>query len=818
MAHGAQLAFDVKHAFRRLTRVPTFAITAMAVLSLGIAANVTVFSMANAVLLQPLTFLEPERVVLFQTASPARAVNTASPVMFWHWRKPTEVIQDVAAFHPAVVNDTSGSHPVQLRASRISADYFRLFGAAPARGRTFTSEDDRPSGDLVVVLAHRFWAARFGGTDAIGKSMRLDGESYTIVGVMDTSFRGDDYGSGVDLWLPLRLDPAARTEGHFLAVAGRLRPNVTLAQAQAHVRRSTEDFRREFPNALSRSSTFDLQPLREALIGNTRTVFFVLLVAVAFVLLIACSNLATLVLLQGSSRRREIAIRAAIGAGRGRIVRQLLTENMVLSFVAGAIGLGLGWVAVRALVTNISGLPRLLDSVTLDWRVVAFTTALSLITALLFGLVPALRVSRADLSAGTIVGTAPSSRGPERRRLEAGLVVLQVSLALVLLIGSGLLIRTVIALVRVETGFNPDRVLTMRTSLSGPDFASATRVGTLVRQGKESIRPVPGVVAVAASYGLPLADGGALPFEIVGRPLPDGRAYHGGAGWWAISPSYFQVLEIPLVRGRDFSDDDSRHTPAVVIINEMLARQNWPDNDPLGKQLVLGRGTGPQFADEPVREIVGVVGSVRGRLETDPGPEAYVPQAQLPDVANAFVASRGPMAWLVRTTVPPEGLARTLQQTLEQATGLPVSNVRSMNEIALRSISRQRLSMWLMTGFGSAALLLAMIGLYGLVAYSVEQRTREIGIRLALGAAAFDVKRMVIGQGMRMMVTATAIGVLAALALTRLMARLLFQVQPWDPASFVVVVALVLIVTGLALWIPARRASRVDPVVALKFE
>ena len=643
---AAQLALDVRHAVRRFARTPTFALTALAVLALGIAANVTVFSMANAVLLQPLTFLEPERVVLFQTTSPARAINTASPVMFWHWRTQTEAIQDVAAFHPAVVNDTSGSNPVQVRASRVSADYFRLFGAAPARGRTFTAEDDRPGAALVVVIAHRLWATRYGAGDVIGKSMRLDGESYTIVGVMDAAFRADDYGTGVDLWLPLRLDPAVRTEGHFFAVAGRLRPNVTLAQAQERVRRSTEDFRREFPNAMSKGATFDLQPLREALIGNTRTVFFVLLVAVAFVLLIACSNLATLVLLQGSTRRREIAIRTAIGASRGRIVRQLLTENMLLSLVAGVLGLGLGWLAVRALVANISGLPRLLDSVTLDWRVVAFTTALSVMTALLFGLVPALRMSRADLGAAT-TAAARSSRGPERRRLEAGLVVLQVSLALVLLIGSGLLIRTVVALMRVETGFDPDHVLTMRTSLSGPDYSSAARVEALVRRGKESLGTIPGVAAVAASYGLPLADGGALPFEIVGRPLPDNRPYHGGAGWLAIAPGYFQVLRIPLMRGRDFTDDDSRHTAAVVIINEVLARQNWPDDSPIGKQLILGRGTGPQFADEPARAIVGVVGAVRaGRLETDPGPEVYVPQAQLPDVANAFVASRGQMAWL----------------------------------------------------------------------------------------------------------------------------------------------------------------------------
>jgi predicted permease len=817
----AHIAYDIRHALRRFTRMPAFTFTALAVLALGIAANVAVFSIANAVLLRPPGFPDPERVVLFQTISPAGAVLSASPVMFAHWRKQTSVVQDVAAFQTALVNETGGATPEQIRASRVSADYFRLFGAAVSRGRTFTEQEDRPGGEAVAVVSHRLWTRRFGGADVIGQAMRLNGEPYTIIGILDPGFRGDDIGAGTDAWLPLRLDPESRTEGHLFTVGGRLRPDVTLEQAQAQMRLSSEEFRREFPNALSASRAFSVQPMREALVANARPLFFVLLGAVAFVLLIACSNLATLLLLQGESRRQEMAVRAAIGAGRGRIVRQLLTESMLLSFCGGAVGLALGWVAIRVFVAAISGLSRLneIAAVSLDWRIVAFTVALSTTTGVLFGLVPALRGSRADLSAVSKSAHGRSSRGPDRRRAEAVLVVLQVSLALVLLIGSALFMRTVVALTRVDAGFDPSHVLTLRASLSGPDFASAPQVAALVRRGMETLGAVPGVVAVGASSGLPLEGGSALPFEIIGRPLPGGRRFHGGASWSAVSPGYFEALRIPLKRGRTFTSRDVRQNTAVIVINEVMARQNWPHEDPIGKHLVLGHGIGPQFQDEPVREIVGIVGSVRARRLVDqPGAEMYVPQAQLPDVANAFVLAGTPLAWIVRTATPPEALARTLQQTLQQSIGLPVLNVRSMDEIVLQSIFRQRLSMWLMAGFGVAALLLATIGLYGLVAHSVQQRTREIGIRLALGAEASRVKRMVIWQGMRLMVAGTVMGLLAAAAVTRLIARFLFNVEARDPATFILVPVLVGIVAGLAVWLPSRHASRVDPAVALRYE
>jgi putative ABC transport system permease protein len=358
----------------------------------------------------------------------------------------------------------------------------------------------------------------------------------------------------------------------------------------------------------------------------------------------------------------------------------------------------------------------------------------------------------------------------------------------------------------------------MQASLNGPEFAATSEVDVIVRRGMAALGAVPGVAVAAASYGLPLEGGGGLPFEIVGRPLPPGQTFHGGGAWDVVSPGYFEAFRIPVLRGRDFTSDDGRGNLAVMVINDVMARRYWPHEDPLGQHVVMGRGVGPQFQDEPVREIVGVVGSIREhRLADTPGAEMYEPLAQLPDVANAWLSSGG-MAWIVRTRVAPESLARTLPQVLQRATARPVSSVRLMDEIVLQSILRQRVSMWLMAGFGVAALLLAAIGLYGLIAYSVEQRTREIGIRLALGARASRVSRMVIWQGMRLTLMGAGIGVLGALALSRVIVRLLFNVRAWDTPTFTVVPLLVVTVAGFAVWLPARRASRVDPLVALRYE
>lgn len=820
--YSEALAQDTRYFFRRSFQARAFTLTAIAVIALGIAANVAVFSVADAVLFKPPAFPNPDRVVAFETQSAAGVDPGASPVMYEHWRAQTSAVEDVAAFRNIVANETSGTEPDQLRAALVSAAYFRLFGATVAQGRTFTEEEDRPGGGHLVVISHHMWMRRLGGTDVADRVLRLNGVSYAVIGVLDPAFRMDDIGPAPDVWLPLQLDPGSKTQGHFLWVCGRLRDGVTLAQARAQLGVSANTFRAEFPDTLAATATFTVQPVREAVVRNARPLFIALLGAVAFVLLIACSNIATLLLLQGAARAREIAVRAALGAGRWRIARQLFTESLLLSVVGGAGGFALGVLATRLLpIIGVSGVPRLDDlaSVAPDWRLIAFTGAVSIVTAVVAGIAPAVHGSRGDLNAAMTMADGRSTRGPRRRRAEAGLVGLQVSLAVVLLVGCGLLMRTVSALAKVDPGFNPDHVVTMRVSLAGAPFATTTAVDAVVRRGVQALRAVPDVTTAAAAYGLPLQGGAGLPFEIVGRPLPPGQQFHGGASWLSVSAGYFSTLGIPIERGREFTEADRHATAAVAIVNDVMARREWPNENPIGQRLVLGHGIGPQFQDEPVREIIGVVGSIReNRLDAPPGAEVYEPIAQLPDVANAFVAVGNPMAWIARTRSTPRALAPTLQQALRQAVGLPVSSVLPLDEIVARSVFRQRFAMWLMAAFGGAALLLASIGLYGLMGYAVEQRVREIGIRLALGAESSQIARMVVWQGLRLTLAGTMTGLLVALVAARAIARLLFGVSPSDPWTLLVVLLVVGSVAALAVWLPARRASRVDPIVALRCE
>jgi predicted permease len=552
-----------------------------------------------------------------------------------------------------------------------------------------------------------------------------------------------------------------------------------------------------------------------------RSSLLVLVGAVSFVLLIACANVANLLLVRATGRRREIAIRAAIGGSRGRIIRQLLTESVVLSLAGGVLGLVLGVVGIRALLAiNTAGLPRVGQDgalVSLDWRVLAFTLLVALGTGILFGLIPALQSSRADLTTTLKESSGRSGTGFRQNKARSILVVTEVALALILLIGSALLIRTAIALGRVDPGFDATNVLTMRMSLSGPRFLKSEGVEQVVRDGVERIKALPGVVDASATCCVPLQGGYGLPFLIVGRPAEG--PFHGGGAWMTVSPGYFEVFKIPVKRGRTFTDRDKGGAPPVVIINEAMARQYWPDSNPLEARLVIGRGIMREFADEPERQVIGVVGDSRdGGLNNDPGPKMFIPQSQVPDAANALNVRITPMAWVVRTQVAPQSVSAAIQEQLRQATGLPVSDVRTMEEVVSRSTSRQQFNMWLMTVFGASALLLAAIGIYGLMAYSVEQRTQEIGIRLALGAQAAHVKNMVVFQGMRLAIVGVIIGVAAAFGLARFISTFLFGVTTRDPLVFAGVPLLLTAVALLAVWLPARRASQVDPIIALRYE
>jgi len=821
----ASLLSDLRYTIRTLVKAPAFALAAIAALTLGIGANTAIFSVLNAVLLKPLSAPEPDRVVFFMNTSPQGSGPAASPAKFAHWRQQTSVVEQASAFNNNVLNYTGGDSVEQFRGGRVSAEFFRLFGAPVFRGRTFSEEEDRPRGGTVAVLSHGLWTRRFGSDPAIvGRAITLGNESYTVIGILGPAFDVEDWWGGPppEIWIPFQLDPNSTDQGHYFRSAARLKAGVTIEQANARLKASADEFRSRFPNSIGKNQAFGVERVQDVLVRNVRTTLFVLAGAVGFVLLIACANVANLLLVRATGRRREIAIRAAIGAGRGRIMRQLLTESVVLSLAGGVLGMVLGVAGIRALLSiNTAGLPRIGRDgalVAMDVRVLAFAIGVSLATGIIFGLIPALHAARADLTSTLKESAGRSGTGFRQNKARSVLVVVEVALALILLVGSALLIRTSLALRAVDPGFNPSNVLTMRMSVSSPQFVKADAVERLVRTGVEHLRGVPGVEMASATCCVPLEGGYGLPFIIAGRPLKDAPS-HGGGGWLTVSPGYFEVFRIAMKRGRSFTDRDDAQGPPVVIINESFAKQFLKDGDPLAERLIIGKSFMREFASEQPRQIVGVASDVRdGGLNRDPQPAMYVPQAQIPDAANALNVRLTPIAWVVRTRMSPYAASATVQEQLRQVTGLPVSDVRSMEDVVSRSVSRQQFNMLLMTVFASSALLLAAIGIYGLMAYSVEQRTQEIGIRLALGANTGDVRRMVIRQGMRLAVVGLVIGLASSFGLARVIANLLFGVTPRDPLVFTAAPLLLAAVAFIGVYLPARRAVRVDPVIALRAE
>ena len=813
---------DIMHSVRMFRRSPGFTVAAVAALALGIGANTAIFSVVNTVLLKPLTYPDPDRIVQFLLTSPQGSGPGASVTKFNIWKQQTQVFQDVTAydFGGPGLNLTGGAFPEQVQGIHVTEDYFRLFGAQAATGRTFTAEEDRPNGGHVVVLSNGLWKRRFGGDPGIvGKAISLGNQPYTVVGILASSFVTDP---PADLWLPFQFDPNSNDQAHYFLAAARLKPGVTLGMAKAQMQLAANQFRRKYPGVLGPKDGFSVQELQDAIVSDVRSSLLVLIGAVSFVLLIACANVANLLLVRASGRRREIAIRAAVGAGRMRIIRQLLTESVLLSLAGGALGLVLGMVGVRALLAiNPGNIPRIGEhgaAVTLDWLVLAFTLGVSLLTGILFGLIPAFEATRSDLSATLKESGGRTGTSFRQNKARSVLVISEMALALVLLIGAALLIRTFIALRAVDPGFNAHNVLTMQMSLTGPRFEKTAGVAQLARDGIQRLESLPGVEAAGTTCCLPLEGGFGLPFTILGRPLTNGP-YHGGGGWMTISPRYFDVFKIPLMRGRSFTLRDDGSAPGVAIINQAMAHQYWPKSDPLKDRIVIGKGVGPEF-EEPARQIVGVVADVRdGGLNRNPRPTMYIPVAQVPDGVTALNARIGPIAWIVRTRVSPHSLTSAIEKELREASGgLPVAHVRSMDEIVVQSTARADFNMVLLTIFGCSALLLAAIGIYGLMAYTVEQRTQEIGIRMALGAESHNVRNMVIVQGMRLALVGVVIGIAASFGLTRLIATFLFGVKSWDPTVFVIVPLVLSAVALFAVWLPARRATLVDPIDALRYE
>ena len=816
---------DLRQSLRMFAQSPAFTLAAVAALTLGIGANTAIFSVVNAVLLKPVAIQDPDRVVVFMNVSPRGRGAGASPAKFVHYRQQDQVVQDVAAFNIGVMNFTGSGFPEQLRSGRVSADFFRLTTPPMIQGRAFLPEEDRPNGPRVAIISKRLWETRFNSDPNLtGKSISLGGEPYTIVGVLgDFDFR--EFGLTPQVWTLFQFAPNTTDQLHYFQVIGRLKPGVTLQQADSRLSASAVDYRQKFPN-FGPQNSFGVRPIRDVIIGDeTRQSLLIYGGAVSFVLLIACANVANLLLVRATGRRREIAIRAAIGGSRRRIIRQLLTESVVLSLAGGLLGLFVGWSGIRALLSvNTAGLPRVGENganVGLDWMVVAFTVGVSLATGLIFGLIPALQSSKTDLTTTLKESAGRAGTGFRQNKVRSALVVVEVALALVLLIGSALLIRTAVALGRVDPGFDTHNVLTLKMSLKGVQYEKAEAVEQVVRNGVEKLRAIPGVENASATCCVPLEGGYGLPFRIVGRPLgADAQGpFHGGGGWMTVSPGYFEVFKIPVRKGRTFNERDTSASAPVVLINEAMARQYWPNADPLADRIVIGKGGMREFATEGDRQIIGVIADIKSNgLDTEPQPQMWIPQAQVPDAANALNVGLTPISWIVRTQLAPQSFSQTIQEQLQQATGLPVTDVRSMDEIAARSVSRQKFNMWVMTVFGGCALLLAAIGIYGLMAYSVEQRTQEIGIRLALGAQASQVRKMVVSQGMILALVGVAIGLAAAFGLARLITTFLFGVTAKDPFVFVGVPILLSAVAFFAVYLPARRASKVDPLIALRYE
>lgn len=813
---------DLKYSVRMLRQTPSFTIAAIAALALGIATNTAMFSVVNTVLLRPFAYPDPERIVMFENIFPTGRGGSASPTEYNWWRQQDRVFQEISAYTFNVANLTGDSFPEQIPIMRVSADFFRLCGANALHGRTFTVEDDQRNAPKTVVLSHGFWQQHYAGDpQVLGRRITLSGERYEIIGVLDPSLQNSQIAersslSGnieiytpPDVYLPFQIDPNSAEHGHYFNVAGRLKSGVTLPAANAELQASYPEFARKWPGIHVSGRSFEARPLQDAIVGGVRNSLLILLGAVGLVLLIACANVANLLLARATSRKREIAIRAAVGAPRGRIIRLLLTESLILSLGGGVLGVAAGYAGIRTLLSLGPGnIPRIGTggaNVVLDWRVLGFTFALSILTGILFGLVPALESSRTDLSSALNENSNRSGTGSRHNRTRALLVTTEMALALVLLIGAALLIRSFIAIRQVNPGFDAHNVLTMRMLLTGAQFEKPTDVTQTIHEGVRRIRALPGVEIAATTCCIPLEDRWQMGFQIAGRP--EGPASDGIAGSTMVSAGYFEAFKIPVLRGRIFAEGDEKGPP-VVIVNQTLAKRFWPNSNPLNDQIIVGNSPRP---------IIGIVGDVRDNaLNRDPRPIIYQLSEQMP---NRELMTTEPWVWVIRTRAAPLSLSSAIQTELREASkGLPVAQIRTMEETLSSSTATENFNMLVLTIFGCSALLLAAIGIYGLMAYSVAQRAKEIGVRLALGAEPSHIRNMVVFQGLRLALAGVVCGLTAAFGVTRLIASLLFRVKTWDPVVFLVVPVILVGVALVAVWLPAMRASRVDPIRALRYE
>jgi putative ABC transport system permease protein len=799
---------DLRYGARMLWKKPSFTLIAVITLALGIGANTAIFSVVNAVLLRPLPYPEPARLIRLWESNPGRGwpeFSVAAP-NFEDWRKQQAVCSQLAAYETTTFNLTGSGEPERVAALGVTASLFPALGVLPARGRNFLPAEEQAGGNRVAILSDGLWQRRFGADpQLIGRQIQLNGESYTVVGVMPPLFQ---LTRGTEVWVPLMLDQAvypwrADRSNHTLQVIGRLKQGVSLTQAQAAMDTIAHRLEQQYPKSNAgwgvRIRTFYDWVVPEQI----RRSMLVLFAAVGFVLLIACANVANLLLARASSRQREMAVRAALGASRARVMRQLLTESLLLAGLGGLAGTLLALWGARILKASTAlNIPRL-DETRLDLRVLGFTLIVSLLTGLIFGLAPAWQASKLDLNETLKEGGRSGGSGA-RHRLRGAMVVGEVALALVLLVGAGLMIRSFAQLQNVPLGFAPQNVLTMQVYLPTSKYGQGAPVN-FFNQLLERLRAVPGVTDAAAVTQPPLAGSVGWTQEITleGREAAPADAKL-SVRTFAITPRYFQTMGIPLLQGRDFTAQDRRDAPLTFIVSEAFARRFWPNENAIGKRFRTD-------AFNLFGTVVGVVGNVRNVSLDDEGGAAFY-------FSQSYIGLSG-LVVVVRTVAPPETMTAALRARVHSLDrDLPVYNVRTLEQLVAKAAGQPRFQTLLLGLFGTAALLLAAIGIYGVMAYAVTQRTHEIGVRMALGAQARDVRALVVRQGMRLALVGVALGLALAFGLTRFLKGLLYQVSTTDALTFVLIPSLLVGVTLLACYVPARRATKVDPTVALRSE
>jgi putative ABC transport system permease protein len=795
---------DLRYGIRSFLKRPGFLVIAVSTLALGIGATTAMFTVVNSVLLRPLQFPEPEQVVLFEGMNPRQGItesNLSVPDIH-DWRQQSQSFEQIAAFVSGGVFLTTGDEIERIRATGVSAEFFPLFRTNPIAGRALQPGDMETANEPAVVISHALWQRRFGGTaDVVNSKVMISGKSTTIVGIMPAGFT---YPSDTEMWTPLSVNPASEPrDNRYVSVVTRLKPNVSLAQAQAEMDTISQRLAQNYTETNSGWSV-RLIELRERLVGELRTSLLILLGAVAFVLLIACANVANLLLARAAYRQKEIAVRTALGASRLRVVRQLLTESVLLSVVSGLLGFALSMWLIKLLIAIIPQNTPRMNEIGIDLRVFGFTLGVTVFSGLLFGLFPALQTSRPNLNEMLKDSGRRGSESGGRNRIGSLLIVSEIALSFILLAGAGLLIKSFLHLREIDPGFNAGNVLALRLTLPPGKYKQGEPRAQIYKQLVESVKTAPGVQSAGVVLSLPMGGdrfnvGRGLILE--GRPAtPDEES---NAQYLPVSPDYFQTLQIPLKAGRTFTDQDNLEATKVVIVNETMARQLWRGESPVGRRFTIWR-------DEKFpREVVGVVGDTKPSLDKEGEPQMYVPYAQDP--------TWGSLSLVVRTTGEPTAVAGSVREAIRAVDkAVPNYNLKTMNDVVSTSAAPRRIPMLLLSAFAGVAMLLAMLGIYGVTSYYVTQRTHEIGVRMALGAQIIDVLKLVLRRGMFLAALGIAMGALGAFAVTRYLTTLLFGVKPVDVFTFIGVALMLMVVVFVACLVPARRAAKIDPLEALR--